>query len=112
MREQPFSPKAGHFIKLNMANCSISRRLCHADRHARAFSAGALHLLLIFAYYYGKRRLPLLRQKIANRLQIGKDVAFQSLFSVIYGMLTPLAAAHIRTARAPINRHEQPPTSP
>ena len=63
-----------------------------------------LHLLLIFAYYYGKRCLPTLRR----RLQIGKDVAFQSLFSVIYGMLTPLAAARIRTARAPINRHEQP----
>ena len=52
--------------------------------------------------------MPLLRQKIVHRLQIGKDVAFQSLFSVIYGMLTPLAAARIRTARAPINRHEQP----
>ncbi|MGK5038199.1 hypothetical protein [Janthinobacterium sp. LB3P118] len=76
------------------------------------FPPEALHLLLIFAYYYGKRSLPLLHQKIADKLQIGKDVAFQSLFSAIYGMLTPLAATHIRTARAPINRHEQPPTSP
>ena len=41
-------------------------------------------------------------------LQIGKNLAFHSLFSVIYGMLTPFAAAHIRTARAPINRHDHP----
>jgi hypothetical protein len=76
------------------------------------FPAEALHLLLIFAYYYDNRRLPLLLQRIATRLQIGKDIAFQSLFSVIYGMLTPFA----RSAQPHSARTDQPtrtaPTSP